>query len=63
MTKRVYTNRLIELCKKENKTHNITKIRLFDELMYFLSEDQIKEFCLKGFRGTIKHLFKDIKQK
>jgi len=47
---REYTNKLIDLCDEGI----IGKERVFDELMCYLSEDEIKEFCLKVFWWRIK---------
>ena len=53
---RIYTNKLIELCEEGI----LTKKQIFDELMSYLSEDEIKEFCLNSFGGEISELFEEV---
>ena len=55
---RAYTNKLIELCDEGI----LSKEKVFDEFMCYLSEDEIKEFCLKGFGGELRveGLFKEL---
>ena len=53
---REYTNKLSELVEEGS----LSKQQVFDELMSYLSEDEIKDFCLNGFAGEIKDLFKNI---
>lgn len=57
---RKYTIKLIELCEEGI----ITKEQVFNELMSYLSEEQIKEFCLEGFGGELRHegLFKELEE-
>ena len=47
---RQYTNRLIELCEEGI----LSKDRVFDEFMSYLSEQEIKDFCLDGFGGELR---------
>jgi hypothetical protein len=55
---REYTNKLIELCEEGI----LSKETLFDEFMSYLSEDEVKEFCLTSFGGElrIEGLFKGL---
>jgi hypothetical protein len=55
---REYTNKLEELCEEGV----LTKESIFDELMCYLSEDDIKEFCEDGFGGEIRDLFKEVEK-
>jgi len=51
---RAYTNQLIELCDNEI----LSKEQVFDEFMQYLSEEEIKEFCLNAFACEIAEEFK-----
>ena len=51
---RAYTNQLIELCDNEI----LSKEQVFDEFMQYLSEDEIKEFCLNAFACELVEEFK-----
>lgn len=53
---REYTNRLIELTEEGL----ISKEAVFDELMTYLSEQDIKEFCLDGFASELADEFKGL---
>jgi len=53
---RKYTNRLIELVE----AGLISEKAIFNELMSYLSEDGVKEFCLEGFGGEIAGEFKNL---
>ena len=53
---REYTNKLIELTEEGT----LSKEQIFDELMHYLSEDEIKTFCEDGFAGEIGDLFKEV---
>jgi len=53
---RPYTNRLIDLCNDGS----LSKEQIFNELMSYLSEQDIKEFCLEGFASEIADLFNDL---
>jgi len=54
---RKYTLKLIELCEEGLLNYE----QIFKEFMCYLSEDQVKRFCLEGFAGEIADLFKDLK--
>jgi len=54
---REYTNKLMELCEDGLLSYE----QIFKEFMCYLSEDEIKEFCLEGFGGEIRDLFKNLK--
>ena len=53
---REYTNRLIELTEEGTTT----KEAVFDELMSYLSEQDIKDFCLEGFASELANEFKGL---
>lgn len=53
---RAYTNKLIELCEEGI----LSKETIFNEFMSYLSESDIKEFCLEGFACEIADLFKGL---
>ena len=53
---RAYTLKLRELV--DNGTISTTQI--FEELMSYLSEQDVKEFCLNGFAGEIADQFDDL---
>jgi hypothetical protein len=55
---REYTNRLIELCEDGV----LSKEQVFDELMSYLSESDIRDFCIEGFAGEIEGCFKDLEE-
>ena len=55
---REYTNKLIELCDDGL----LSKERVFDELMSYLSEYDIKDFCIEGFAGEIEGYFKHLEE-
>jgi len=55
---RAYTNKLIELCEEGI----ISKEAVFDEFMCYLSEADIKEFCLTGFASELADDFKDVEE-
>lgn len=55
---RQYTNKLIELCEEGI----ITKEMVFDEFMRYLSEAEIKEFCLEGFACEYADEFKELEE-
>lgn len=53
---RRYTNKLIELTEEGI----ISKEKIFNELMSWLSEAEIKDFCLNGFASEIAEEFKGV---
>lgn len=53
---REYTNKLIELTEE----NLLSKEQIFDEFMSYLSEADIKEFCLDAFAGEIANNFKEL---
>ena len=55
---REFTNKLIELVEEGFLSYK----QIFDELMRYLSEDEIKRFCLEGFAREIADLFKDLEE-
>lgn len=52
---REYTNKLIGYCEEGI----LSKDKVFDEFMCYLSEDEIKEFCEEGFGGELRDLFNE----
>ena len=52
---RAYTCRLIELCDEGV----LSKERIFDEFMFYLSEAEVEEFCRNGFDGELRELFNE----
>jgi hypothetical protein len=57
---REYTNKLIELCDEGI----LSKEQIFNEFMCYLSEDDVKEFCLTSFGGELRvvGLFKGLRE-
>ena len=53
---RGYTNKLLELIEEGTLSHK----QIVEELCCYLSEDEIKTFCLDGFAGEIADLFNDV---
>lgn len=53
---REYTTKLVELVDNEV----LSAGAVFSELMCYLSEAEIKEFCLEGFGGEIAEDFKEL---
>ncbi len=44
---RIYTNKLLELLEEGLLTHKL----VLNELLSYLSEDEVKDFCLNSFGG------------
>jgi len=55
---REYTNKLLELIDEGILSYE----QIIKELMCYLSEAEIKEFCLEGFAGEISELFKGLQK-
>ena len=55
---RAYTNKLRELCDEGVLSYE----NIFNEFMCYLSEDEVKTFCLEGFGGELTELFNDDKE-
>ena len=53
---RKYTNKLLELIEEGTLTNE----SVMSELMCFLSEDTVKEFCLEGWASENAELFKGV---
>lgn len=59
MNVRKFTCRLEDLISEGILTHKA----VFEELMCFLSEAQVRDFCLNGFAGELSEEFKDLEVK
>lgn len=53
---REYTNKLLELIDESVLSYE----QIVKEFMCYLSEAEVKEFCLEGFAGEISDLFKGV---
>ena len=55
---REYTNKLIDLIDEGILMNE----GILKEFLCYLSENDIKEFCLNSFAGEISNLFKDVEK-
>jgi len=55
---RKYTNRLLELIEEGILTYEM----VLSEMLCFLSEDTIKEFCLEAWASENTYLFKGVEE-
>tara|TARA_Y100000310_G_C20670209_1_gene809831 strand:- start:1898 stop:2104 length:207 start_codon:yes stop_codon:yes gene_type:complete len=54
---REYTKRLLDLIDEGILTNSA----IVSEMMAYLSEDEVKRFCLEGFAGEYRGEFEDLK--